>query len=377
MTSRRVVRVITRLNIGGPARQALLLTKALRGDWPTLLLAGTPQFREGELSDPEVDVERVPLVRPIRPVLDVRAYRRLTDLMRRTEPAIVHTHMAKAGFLGRSAAYRSSPKTKTIHTFHGHVLDGYFKEPIRRLFVGIERRLAARTDALVAVSDEIRDQLLELRIGTPDRFVVIPLGFDLSSLLAVGPRSGWLRGRFGLDNATPLAGVLGRLAPIKDHATLFKAIARTTRVHLAVLGDGEMRAELEALAMSLGVADRIHFCGWVTDIAAAISDLDIVVLTSRNEGSPVALIEALACARPVVATDVGGVKSVVQDGSSGFLVSAGDDRAVAERLETLISNDTLRTQMGERGREFVRGRFGHERLVNDIRALYESLTASR
>ncbi|MFN2526114.1 MAG: glycosyltransferase, partial [Actinomycetota bacterium] len=303
-----VLRLITRLNIGGPARQALLLTRNLGPEYETVLAAGTAPPAEGELTDPDIPITRVPLVRAPHPVNDLRAFRAVRGLIRTFKPEIVHSHMAKAGTIGRLASGRADGRPRTVHTFHGHVLQGYFSSPVQRALVAVERRLARRTDALIAVSPEVRDGLLDLGIGAPERFHVIPLGLDLAPFGGIEGRSMRLRGRIGLDAETPLVGVLGRLAPIKDHAMLLEALTHVDGVHLAVMGDGELRPSLEARARELGLGRRVHFTGWWTDVAAAIADVDAVVLSSRNEGTPVSLIEALAGGRPVVATDVGGTR---------------------------------------------------------------------
>lgn len=369
----RVLRVITRLNIGGPARQALLLTKELDDEYPTVLAAGHAPREEGDLLDPLVPVHRVPLVRPIKPRSDVRAALSLHQLMKSVRPQIIHTHMAKAGTIGRLVGLRQRSKPLLVHTFHGHVLDAYFSPPAERAFIAMERWLAARTDALIAVSPQVRDQLLDLGIGTPSRFHVIPLGFDLSGFLAVEGPNGILRKELELDPAAPLLGIVGRLAPIKDHQTMLKAMTELPEAHLAIVGDGELRGELVVQAQRLGVADRTHFVGWRRDVADVMADLDVVVLTSRNEGTPVSAIEALAAARPVVATAVGGVEFVVKDGVNGMLVPPGDVSGVATAIRKLIKDAKVRASFGQAGRGDVSERFHYKRLVEDIGDLYRDL----
>jgi hypothetical protein len=256
-TPTTVLRLITRMNIGGPARQAILLTKGLSADFPTVLAAGRPGQAEGELTDPDVAVRHVPLVRPVRPATDLRCLLVVRRLLYESGARLVHTHMAKAGTIGRLAAL-SSPRghrrPRLVHTFHGHVLQGYFAGPQQRAFVQFERILAKHTDVLIAVSPEVRDELLDLGIGKPAQYRVVPLGFDLAPLLAVGTPGGpvgRLRAGLGLAENVPLAGTVGRLVPVKDHATLFSAVASVPGLHLAVLGDGELRATLEMLAREL------------------------------------------------------------------------------------------------------------------------------
>jgi glycosyltransferase involved in cell wall biosynthesis len=364
-----VVRIITRLNIGGPARQALLLTRALEPEYTTLLAAGTPEGDEGELVDGNVEITRLPLVRPIRPRTDVTALRATRNLLQQVRPALVHTHMAKAGTIGRLAAARTRPRPRTIHTFHGHVLDGYFRRSVERAFVETERWLARHTDVLVAVSDEVREDLLARGIGRPEQIRVVHLGLDLAAHRLVEGPSGALRRSLGISAASPLVGTVGRLVPIKDHETLIRGISRLPDVHLAIVGDGELRRALESLVDALGVASRVHFTGWRLDVPDVMSDLDVVALTSRNEGTPVSLIEAGACARPIVATDVGGVRTVVEDGVSGLIVPPGDPDALADRLQTLLGDHALADRLGRSAR-LTSHRFDDERLVRDMRELY-------
>ena len=374
---RQVVRVITRLNVGGPARQAPLLCRELAGDYPTTLLAGRPAPDEGELSDPSVPVQAVPLVRPVSPREDVAAFRAIRAAVAAARPAIVHTHMAKAGSVGRLAvrSLRSGPRPRTVHTFHGHVLDGYFRPGVQRAFTATERWLARRTDVLVAVSPEVRDELLDLGIGRPSQFRLIPVGLELDRFLAVSGPTGTFRASLGIPPGAPLVGIIGRLVPIKAVDVLLDALARVPDTHLAVVGDGEDRPRLESRAATSGVAHRVHFTGWVDDVPAAVADCDVVALTSRNEGTPVALIEALAAARPVVATAVGGVPSVVMPGRTGLLVPPDDPQALAAAIITLLTDPAVATRLASAGRVHVRDTFGAARLVRDIRDLYSELTA--
>jgi glycosyltransferase involved in cell wall biosynthesis len=373
----RVLRLITRLNVGGPARQALLLTRALAPDFDTQLAAGRPEAAEGELTDPEVAVAHVPLVRSPNPWLDTRAVLETRRLLRSRRTHVLHTHMSKAGTVGRVAARLVSPRPVTIHTFHGHVLEGYFSPPVRRIFLEVERRLAPRTDVLVTISEEIRDALLDLGIGRPEQFRVIRLGFDLSAFSAVTVPRGVLRKSLRLAPDVPLVGIVGRLVPIKDVPTMLHAMHEVPQAHLAVIGDGELRPELEAAAQAAGLADRVHFTGWAPDVAAALSDLDVVALSSRNEGTPVALIEAIAAGRPVVATDVGGVRAVVRDGETGFLVPPNDAVALGAAVRRLLEDPDLRRRMGAAGRAAVIERFGQDRLVREVGDLYRELLAGR
>jgi glycosyltransferase involved in cell wall biosynthesis len=377
----RVLRVITRLNIGGPARQALMLHRVLpeRG-YECELVSGAPQTEEGAFPPP---AERYTLVESLRRetdfLADARAIHTLTRLMRASRPDVVHTHTTTAGGLGRIAARRAKVPV-TVHTFHGHVLSGYLSGPQTRALTAAERALAKRTDALVSVSTRVRDELLALGIGRPEQWRVVPLGLELGDLLRGPAERSASRAALGLPPEAPLVGIVGRLAAIKDHGTFLAMAARLaaarTDVSFVVAGDGSLRGSLEAEAKSL-LGNRIRFLGWATDLPVLYGALDVVVLTSRNEGTPVALIEAGAAGRPVVATDVGGVAEVVRDGASGFVVPPGDAAALAARVGTLLDDPEAARAIGLAGREWVRARFGSERLVDDLTALYGELTDAR
>jgi glycosyltransferase involved in cell wall biosynthesis len=344
------------------------------------LVSGAPQTEEGAFPPP---AERYTLVESLRRetdfLADARAIRTLTRLMRASRPDVVHTHTTTAGGLGRIAARRAKVPV-TVHTFHGHVLSGYLSGPQTRALTAAERALAKRTDALVAVSTRVRDELLALGIGRPEQWRVVPLGLELGDLLRGPAERSASRAVLGLPPEAPLVGIVGRLAAIKDHGTFLAMAARLaaarTDVSFVVAGDGSLRGGLEAEAKSL-LGNRIRFLGWATDLPVLYGALDVVVLTSRNEGTPVALIEAGAAGRPVVATDVGGVAEVVRDGASGFVVRPGDAAALAARVGTLLDDPEAARAMGLAGREWVRARFSSERLVDDLTALYSELMDTR
>ena len=335
----RLLRVITRLNIGGPARQALMLHRALPElGYTCQLVSGAPQREEGAFPPP---AERYRLVEPLRRetdfVADARAIRVLTALMRRWEPDVVHTHTTTAGGLGRIAGLRArvgGVAPILVHTFHGHVLSGYLSGPQTKSLVLAERYLARRTDTLISVSEKVRDELLELGIGRPEQWRVVPLGLELGDLLAGRATAADARAALGLPppEEGPTIGIVGRLVAIKDHETFLAMAARVAASHpgatFVVAGDGDLRGRLEARARSL-LGDRVRFLGWVTDLPLLYGALDVVVLTSRNEGTPVALIEAGAAGLPSVATRVGGVPEVVRDGETGYVVAEGDVAALA------------------------------------------------
>lgn len=290
-------------------------------------------------------------------------------------PSIVHTHMAKAGTLGRLAA-SSVTDARVIHTFHGHVLEGYFGPAREMAFGKIERYLATRSDALIAVSSQVRDQLLDMGIGRPSQWRVIPLGIDLEPFVAHLPPMTTARSAFGLPQNVPAVGIVGRLVAIKDLETFLRAATRVASAEpdaiFVIAGDGPLRSALESLAARI-LPGRARFLGWVSELAPLYAALDVVALSSRNEGTPVALIEAAASQRPVVATDVGGVREVVMDGETGHLVPPGDAEMMARKIISLLQDRQSAHSMGQRAMARAISRFSSTRQAADMADLYDEL----
>jgi glycosyltransferase involved in cell wall biosynthesis len=377
-----VLRLFSRLNIGGPSLHVILLAQGLRPlGYETRLVVGREAPREGNLlalaAERGVACETVAgLGREIAPLADAMALAGLVRLMREWRPAIVHTHTAKAGLLGRVAARLAGVPT-VVHTFHGHVLRGYFSPPKEALFRGLERLLARWTSALVAVSESVKRELVAMGIGPAARIRVIPLGLELAPLAGELPR-GVLRREAGIPADAPLVGMVGRLVAIKDVPTFLEA-ARLLRekrpdARFALVGDGEERAALETRSRSLGMDGAVHFFGWRRDLAPVYGDLDVVVNASRNEGTPVALIEALAAARPVVATEVGGTPDLLGRGERGRLVPPGDPRALAEAVLETLTRSEAACRRALAGREHVMAQHSSERLFRDVDGLYRELS---
>ena len=386
----RVARVITRLNIGGPSIQATRLTAALEAHaFQTTLIHGQLGGGEGDMSyliPAGADtIKLTTLQRPLAPVSDLRAVLALYAEFRRLQPAIVHTHMAKAGMLGRlaAAAYNltrgNAPRARVVHTYHGHVLDGYFSPLMTTVFVTLERALARLSDAIIAISPAIRDGLLHTyRIGRANQYRVVPLGFDLAPFAAVDAAArAAARRELAIPDRVPVISTVGRLTAIKQHRLFLDIVQRTVAAHpetiALIAGDGELRGELEAYAATLGIAGHVRFLGWRRDLATIYGATDVFVLTSRNEGTPVALIEALASGVPGVSTDVGGVKDVIDSPAVGRLAPFGDADALAGHVRDLLADADARAAMGERARQRVLASYGFERLVTEIAALYRDL----
>jgi len=377
----RVLRIFSRLNVGGPAVHVILLAEGLAPlGYRTTVALGAEAPWEGDMralaGRKNVHCVDVPgLGREIRPFADARALWGLYKMMRSLRPHIVHTHTAKAGVLGRVAARLAGVGT-VVHTYHGHVLRGYFDAGRSAAFRAVERALARGTRVLIAVSESVKDDLVGLGIAPADRIRVIPLGLELQPLAGVLPRGG-LRREAGVPDAAPLVGIVGRLTAIKDVATFLHAAdavrARVPAARFAVVGDGELRRDLEARADRLGLAEAVRFHGWRHDMAAVYGDLDVAVNTSLNEGTPVALIEAMAAARPVVATRVGGTPDLLGGGARGRLVPAGDAGAVAEGIVEAIAGGAEVAGRVAAARAYVLAEHAVGRLVRDIDALYREI----
>ena len=387
MSSRvKVLRVIARLNIGGPALHVAYLTEGLasRG-YDTTLVAGT--LARGEESMADVARQRgVSIVtlealhREISPLSDLRAIVRLASVIRRERPTILHTHTAKAGAVGRIAAVLagSARPPVIVHTFHGHVLRGYFGRVRTAAFRILERTLARWTTLLVAVSPEVRDDLVALGVAPAEKFAVVRLGIELEERVELnGAGRAEIRRVLGIGPDSFVVGWVGRMTAVKrtDDVLLSfqRLLARDVDATLCLVGDGPDRSRLERRAHELGIAKRCLFLGYQDDVGAFYSAMDALVLPSANEGTPVSVIEALAAGRPVVATDVGGVADVVEDGANGFLAASGDAEGLARRVLDLLGDGDRRRSMGETGRAGVAERHSASRVADRTAALYQEI----
>ena len=379
----KIVRIISRLNIGGPAIHTVLLSESLnRGGYKDILVCGSAGESEGDMSYLAREKGVRPIIvaemhRDISLWSDLKAFFKIYLILKREKPDIVHTHTAKAGTLGRLAAILAGVPIK-IHTLHGHVLEGYFNPLKAKIFLFIEKFLALFTDRIITVSQRVKDDIVNrLKVTNGRKCVVIPLGFELDKFLECEKQKGVFRKELALDDETTLIGIVGRLVPIKNHrmflnaAKIIKENAGKYKVKFLIIGDGELRSELEAQARALDLAGDVIFTGWVKDLVSVYADLNIVTLTSLNEGTPVSLIEASASAKPVVSTAVGGVKDIVINNRTGFLVKSDDTGEFTEKLSELLANRDKAAELGSNGRAFVRNIFSKERLVKDIEDLYE------
>ena len=381
-----VLRAITRLNIGGPAIHAILLTSGLNDErFRSILVSGQESPTEGSMRDLAVSQAVRPLSltglgREVSPLHDLLAVRQAYGLIRRLRPTIVHTHLAKAGTVVRLAA-RLAGVPIILHTYHGHVFHSYFSPLKTRVFLNIERALGLVSDRLIAVGEKQRRELIGYRVAPAEKIVAVPLGLEIEPMLEVERERGRLRAELGLSDGELLVGIVARLVPVKAHEVFFEAAERIARAvpkaRFLVIGDGERRAELERLVGRLGLSERTRFLGWRRDMRVVYADLDVVALSSLNEGSPVAIIEAMAAGRPVVASDVGGVSEVVEHDCSGLLVPRRDAAALAAAVTDLLQDPAGAARLGAAARAAVFPKYASSRLVEDIGRLYLDLARQK
>ena len=374
--------------MGGPAHQAALLSgrRFYPDRYETLLVHGTIAPGEASLADLAEEAGATmkfvsELRQPVHPLRDSQALLKLIRLAREFKPDIVHTHTAKAGFLGRQAALAVRPRPVIVHTYHGHVLEGYFGAAKARLYLELERVLARVSDRLLGVSQATVDDLVRLGVAPPARFRVLPLGLDLDPLAepdeALRSAS---RSELGIGTEEILLVFVGRIVTIKRLDLLLRAVAQAResepRLRLAVIGDGDERPQLERQAAELGIAGDTLFLGYRRELRPIFAAADLAVLSSDNEGTPVSLIEAAAAGLPAVATDVGGVGEVVT-AETGILVPRGDVAALASAMVEMAADAQRRERCGRAARQRALGRYGADRLLGDIDALYRELVAAR
>jgi glycosyltransferase involved in cell wall biosynthesis len=378
----RVMRIISRMNIGGPATHVVLLNAGLdRKGFDCLLVTGSEGASEGSLRDLAVEndlrLAMIPeLGREIAPWSDLVTLVKLYRLMRRERPHVVHTHTAKAGFVGRIAA-RLAGVPVVLHTFHGHVFHGYFSPAKTRLFLLIERLGARLSTRIITISPRLREEIAQFGVTGRERIEVIPLGFELEAFASQERGTGHLKRSLGLPSNVKLIGAVGRLVPIKNIPLLLEAAALARQedptMRVVLVGDGALRDDLEARAKALGLGQAVVFAGWRRDLASVYADLDAVVISSHNEGTPASLIEAMATGCPVVSTRVGGVPDLIGDGETGRLVPPGDREALAAALLELFREPEHTARMAELAQRQVLERHQAPRLVADVDRLYRQL----
>ncbi|MBI1257579.1 MAG: glycosyltransferase [Chloroflexi bacterium] len=382
----RILRIIARLNVGGPAIHVALLTEKFGApDYASTLVCGNIDADEGDMSY-YADAHGVhPLIVPelgrsLHPFRDLITIWTLYRLMRKLKPDIVHTHTAKAGFVGRIAAWLAGVPV-IVHTFHGHVFRGYFSPSMTRLFLMLERMTARMSSTVITLTEGLRRELSdEYHITSRDHITVLPLGLDLAPF-AANVRESVPDGSRGAPvsdpSSAPRIGIVGRLVPVKNHALFLQAAVLVREAfpnaHFVIVGDGELRSSLETLAASLNLSDAVTFTGWLRELAPVYADLDVNVISSLNEGTPVSVIESLAAGCPVVATAVGGLPDLLDQGELGALVPSGDAHALADAILKVLRNPPDSQQ----ARALMLERYGIDRLVRDLDHLYRDLLAQK
>lgn len=380
------------MNLGGPTYNAAYLTKFMEPEYETLLVSGMKDESEESSEYIVKDLDLYPVYMPemyreLNPFKDYKSYFRLRKLIEEYKPDIVHTHAAKAGAVGRLAAIHSGVKV-IVHTFHGHVFHSYFNPAKTRMFLEIERYLAKRTTAIITLSDLQKCELVDdFKIGPANKFHIVPLGFDLRRFETnKEEKRKRFRNQYNLADDEVAIGIVGRLVPIKNHALFIKAIKQVAevtnqKIRAFIIGDGEERPNLEALAHSLGLnygsspqaKHLITFTSWIKDIDVSNAGMDIIALTSNNEGTPVSLIEAQASGKPIVSTNVGGIENIVIANQTALLSRTGDVDEFVKNLLKLVNSQELRKTMAESGADYVRQKFSYQRLCSDMIHLYNEL----
>lgn len=392
---KKILRIIARLNIGGPAIHTILLTEGLdKAKFDSLLICGNIGKGEGDMlyyaKEKKVNpIYVAELKRELGFLSDIIAFREIYKIIKREKPDIIHTHTAKAGTIGRLAGIlynlfnAGGKQAKLIHTFHGHIFKGYFNKIKTIAFLLIEKFLSYFTLKIITVSDSIKKELCSLGVSRADKITVIPLGFELERFLNIPIK----------DDDILNIGIVGRLVPIKNHHLFLEAAAKTLKsderlkIRFKVIGDGELRKMLEEYSCRLKISSDVDFLGWQKDLAKVYSDLDIVALTSINEGTPVSLIEAMASRKAVVATNVGGIVDLlgkeiapnIKPNSNfkvlerGVMVESGDSDSFSTALIFLLQHKQIREDIANGSRDFVKNKFSKERLIKDIENLYENV----
>ncbi|MFA6923647.1 MAG: glycosyltransferase [Bacteroidales bacterium] len=390
----RVLRILNRFNLGGPTYNAAYLTKYLEPEFETMLIGGDNDETEENSEYIVRSLGIIPFTIPemkrsINPYYDIIAYRKIRDIIKRFRPHIVHTHASKAGALGRRAAsYMKVPVI--IHTFHGHVFDAYFSSIKSSFYVNIERQLAKKSTRIIALSEIQKEELAKkYKICKPEKIEVIPLGFDLDKFQEnMDFKRESFRKDYNIAYDEIAIGIIGRIVPIKNHIMFIEALKyileRTDKkIRVFIIGDGTEKTNIELKAKELGISYLegnyknekaiITFTSWIKNIDYAISGMDIIALTSLNEGTPVSLIEAQAANKPIVTTDVGGIKNVVIPNQTAFISPNGDAEKFGENMLKLLDDDNLRAVFGKSGADFVRKKYHYTCLVNNMKNLYLSL----
>lgn len=391
----KVLRIINRLNLGGPTYNAAYLSKYMAPEFETLLVSGMKDESEASSAFITDSLGLKPVYiknmhRSLNPIQDRKAYKEIVKIIREFKPDIVHTHAAKSGALGRLAAINEGVPV-ILHTFHGHIFHSYFNPLKTKLFLKIERYLSRKSSKTIAISQKQFEELCyDFNIDKPEKFEIVPLGFDLQRFYEgkEEKRKGF-REKYNLSEEDIAIGIIGRLVPVKNHSFFLKAISKlkeqtNKRVIGVIIGDGELKDDIFAEAQKLNLQidaikkpkTDIIFTSWIKDVDFALPGLEIVALTSLNEGTPVSLIEAQAAGVPIVSTRVGGIEDVVKVGETAFLSDKDDVVTFSNHLLNLVENVEIRNSFSIKGLEVVENKYHYMRLVNDMKDLYSILLSA-
>ena len=386
-SKKKILRIINRFNLGGPIYNAGLLTKYLSDEYETILVGGNHE--ESEESSMHI-IEHLglePVIIPemqrsVSPKNDRIAYNKIQKIIQDFKPDIVHTHASKAGALGRKAAFNAKIP-QIYHTFHGHVFHSYFGSLKTNLYKNIERRLAKKSTNIIAISELQKKELSEIhRICPAEKIKVIPLGFDLAPFYTnTEAKRKAFRSKWNIKDNEVAIGIVGRIVPIKNHVffihVIEKVIKKTSKnIRVFIVGDGEEKVNIQELISTkkLSYSSNItpalfQFTSWVRNVDEVNAGMDIICLTSKNEGTPVSLIEAQASGNPIVSTNVGGIENVISADETGYLSEIGDLEQFSNNLLKLIDNENIRDNMSKKGLQRS-SQYSFENLISNTKALY-------
>ncbi len=394
MATIRVLRVLNRTNLGGPVYNATFLSAFLDDNFETLLISGMPNDDELEYNDfvskYHINYKQIKhLEREISITKDFKAFKEIKKIVKEFKPHIIHTHAAKAGLVGRLVAiYCRTPII--LHTFHGHVFHNYFGKLKTTFYILLERFLAKWSTGIVTISLLQKNDLVNIyKIAPEHKTFLIPLGLDLDPFYTDQETKRRLfREKFFIQKDEIVIGIIGRLVPIKNHALFINGINEVLqktkkKIRILIIGDGDERQNIIDHLTQLKIAYNYFpeskeptlctLTSWLTQMDEVYAGLDIIALTSLNEGTPVSLIEAQAACKPIVTTNVGGVSDIVLENNTAFITPTEDVQAFANAILQLTENDELRNHMGKNGYQHVKAKFDKMRLVDDMQKLYEKL----
>jgi len=387
----KVITIINRLDIGGTAVNTIPLVYELRNDFDILVLYGAKESDEAAIkylleNNPGIAIQKIKsLNRGVHLIDDVIGFITIIKAIKTHKAEIVHTHGSKAGLLGRLAAWLLRVPVR-IHTFHGHLFHSYFNRITTRAVIQLETFLSKISTSIIALSREQKHELVHVfKIANEAKVHIIPLGIDQQYFCtgALQKRENFRR-QFNVSDSDLAIGIVGRIAPIKNHLLFIDTAISLLKegygnITFLIVGDGEQTAEIKKYLAQKKVSfpgdktifSKIIFTSWYTNIAEVQNGLDILVLTSHNEGTPLSVIEAQICGKPVIATNVGGVKDIIINEKTGFLVEHGNMKQLKERLKDLIDNKELREKMGLQAHIFAQQNFSRKKQAEQTKCLYE------